>query len=94
MSDRLIIALEACASKLSSLGREFSKANFTDRHGDGPACLALAKHAREVLDESRTQSETAVRSDDAAFVDWLSTNYPERYMELVRAHERERASPK
>ena len=59
--ERLIIALERCASKLQSLGRTFSSTNFTDRYGDGPACLAPAKYAHEVCDDARKEprSETA-----------------------------------
>ena len=53
-NERLIIALEGCASKLAALGAEFNATNFTDRHGDGPICVGLAKHARAVLDEVRS----------------------------------------
>lgn len=58
--DRMIVALESCANKLESLGRTFSGTNFTDRYGDGPICLGLAKHARAMCDEARetTISET------------------------------------
>jgi hypothetical protein len=56
-NERLIVALESCASKLNQLGAVFSSPNFTDRYGDGPVCVALSKHARSVLDEVR-QSAT------------------------------------
>lgn len=51
--DRLLIALESCANKLAQLGAEFSSVRFTDRYGDGPICIGLAKHARAVADEIR-----------------------------------------
>lgn len=52
-NDRVLIALESCASKLQELGNTFNSRNFTDRYGDGPICVGLAKLARTICDEVR-----------------------------------------
>lgn len=36
-------------NKLENLGNTFSSTNFTDRYGDGPHCLDLAKRLKEAL---------------------------------------------
>lgn len=43
---KLAIAAEA---KLRYLGNVFSAPNFTDRHNDGPECLAIANAIKKVL---------------------------------------------
>src|SRR5690606_5636340 len=48
-------ALERCKGKLTALGREFTGDRFTDRHGDGPECLALAEQARAALAAARKE---------------------------------------
>lgn len=45
--------LDNLGARLGSLGREFSSGRFTDRHGDGPACLAYEKQAYAMADRLR-----------------------------------------
>jgi chromosome segregation ATPase len=51
--DHSIIHLEACSSKLNSMGIEFTSPRFTDRHRDGPVMKALAAEARQVANAGR-----------------------------------------
>lgn len=51
--------LDNLAARLGSLGREFSSSRFTDRHGDGPACLAYEKQAYEMADRLRASINEA-----------------------------------
>lgn len=45
--------LDRLGAHLGSLGREFSSSRFTDRHGDGPICLAYEKEAYAMADRIR-----------------------------------------
>lgn len=58
MTEELIAHLETCAWKLEQLGRTFSSTNFTDRHGDGPYCLGLAKNARAAIAKAKGVAAT------------------------------------
>ena len=51
--ENCVIHLEACSSKLNSMGIEFMSPRFTDRHGDGPVMKALAVEARQVANAAR-----------------------------------------
>jgi hypothetical protein len=48
-SQKLRTAALNAVNKLESLGRTFSGPHFTDRYGDGPHCLMLAKELKEAL---------------------------------------------